>query len=120
MSLRSQLAKQLKPALPRSWVIVESSRTLESPSKMTLQIHQKSYRPARTQGAFLVDFAVNLICPQAAWDKAEDDFEDAIPTILARFQKIQNLQFSAATKSTYDGKLPAYEITVTLETNPIQ
>lgn len=120
MSLRSQLAKDLKPALPRAWVIVESSRTLDAVSKMTLQIHQKSYRPARTQGSFLVDFALYLICPQESWDKAEDAFEDAIPQVLAGFQKIPHLQFSAAIKGTYGKQLlPDYELTVTLETQPL-
>jgi hypothetical protein len=112
---RLVLQGMLRPLLPRAWRIVPSQQTvLDTLSTTTVILKQlrMERHPAAPQGAHLVHFVVTIASPLPATEKAEDDVDDKINTLLHAIDSL-GIAWTSAEKVLSDQSL-AYDITLSL------
>lgn len=113
---RKALAKVLKPLLPRTWAIIDSSRAIDRITRTTVQLRQTEIK--RTPGAPLathdIDFLVTIAVPEAATQAAEDKLDEQIDDLIHALD-VAGLAWRDCRKVvTFEGQRLGYDLTLTI------
>jgi hypothetical protein len=114
-SFRKIAAGQLREALPKKWVLVDDERTLNTISKPTAVLSQRTLEPAAIAPLSFVDITLALMILSEHTDPvaAEDALDDLLVEALTAIGTLSGLTWISATKVVHQDRYMGYEITTT-------
>lgn len=114
-SFRSQLVDALTPVLPGSWELVPTQRTVDTLSHPIVQLSQISIRRdpnAPQSSALLTTFTLTVVDPLTDPERAEDNLDDEVLTLIFALDGLGWLRWTDATKVIWQDSHLAYDITI--------
>jgi hypothetical protein len=115
---RKELVEALQGAVPASWRVVPSKRTLDLPNRTTVVVKQLAIvkTPEAPRGARSIEFVLTLVSRYLDADKAEDDLDSTTPDFLAILDQIRNLRWERAEQVVVEEKYLGVDVTVSVVT----
>lgn len=112
---RQQLRDALAPLLPRTWVWVTDERARPDDERTRVHLLQRTIDPSSWGGkpSHRLGFEVTVTVPQPDLSAAEDQLDDDVLALLYALASLKGLQWTTATKATYDGRL-GYQFGLTI------
>ncbi len=121
MSLRAEVAALLKPYLPKSWVVVDSHRTVDEQTAPVLRIIQQGIarHPVAPNSKHLVRMTLRLSVAGVALDRAEDRLDAELPDLFLALEKVEGTVswVGEATKTLGQEDGLNYDVEVTVTAN---
>ena len=121
-TLRSQLADELRSALPATVKIVDVPRGIdgiESKRPLILLYRSAVAKAPNAIGTFFNTFSLWIISPNIDPKRSEDQLDEMLDEVLAALTSIGWLNWSQAVRSTFgEQQAPAYEISLTVLSQP--
>jgi hypothetical protein len=115
-TVRAELAALLAPLLPKDWLIVPNERAIETANRTVLRLSQQSIQrhPQAPLGAVLVTFKAAVIDPGTDIERAEDNLDDAVTSLLFAIDALGgSVAWTDANKALFESNL-GYEISLTV------
>ena len=119
MTLRSDLAAQLKPVLPKAWKIIPYAANLDAQKGIVVLFSQTAVQNLEQAPSFLSHtFSIFIIDPRTDPSTVEDSLDDSVGEVLWALKGLPFLVFDRADRVTFDNS-QAWEIHITvLSQNP--
>ena len=122
MSVRAQLANDIKPHLPKKWKVVPYQTNLDTVDVVTVMLKLSTVErtPAAPLASHTVTFTMTVIEPVTTPGDADDAVDDDLDDLLFALDATENLIWSTATRVTYNDRNPAYDIDLEVVTTPTE
>ena len=118
MTIRADLADALKALLPTSLKIIRVPRGLdgiETQRPVVMLYREQVEKAPNAQGTYLHTFAVWLISPNVDPNRAEDNLDNSLDTLITALDGVNWCNWVNAERSTFgDNQAPAYKINLTV------
>lgn len=121
MSVRSELAAELKPLLPASVKIIDVPRSIdgmEAKRPVVLLFRESRAKAPNAIGDYFDTFALYVITPGVDTRRSEDALDDTLDAVIDALDQVKWINWSIAERSVFgDNQAPAYKITLTIAYN---
>ena len=121
MSVRSELAAELKPLLPATVKIIDVPRSIdgiEAKRPVVMLYRESRAKAPNSIGDYFDTFAMYVVTPGIDTRRSEDQLDDTLDEVLAALDQIKWVNWSTAERSVFgDNQAPAYKITLTIVYN---
>lgn len=114
-SVRAQLAAEIRPKLPASWVWHDYDKTPSTIQKPTAMLIHQRIAPGSVHGALVWTFSLVVLDPSTREDRADDNLDDHFEEVFPALLAIGALDFQQAEKGTRDG-YPCWDFQFTTTT----
>jgi hypothetical protein len=116
-SARQQLQDALTKACPKGWYFITDEGTRPADQLTRVHLLQRSISPGRygSTAAHRIGFTVTITVPQSDERTAEDQLDDDVLVFLYALTAL-HIQWTTATKATYDGRL-GYQLDLEIGSN---
>ena len=109
-SVRVELGKALRAALPKTWAVFPDFANTDEPTKKTLMLNRTSIsRDDAPQGMYLNTYTLFVIVPM---NKDQDYLDDALDEVLAVLDEDLKTRWTDAKRGLFENAFPSYEITL--------
>lgn len=109
-----ELAKALRPLLPKGWAIVASGRSIDETQKTTVQIRLLSIErsPIARLGAWQLNYRTTISVPEKLTANAEAKLDDQVLELLAAIETA-NITWTKCEKVVLnDGRRLGYDLDI--------
>ena len=114
---RKVFAAELRPLLPKTWQLVDGSRSVDLTTKTVVTIRQTTIRPLEVApiGVHGVTLTVNIRVPEQSTQAAEDRLDREVDDLIHALDGM-NVLWESAEKVLMDSttKTLGYDLTVTV------
>ena len=121
MSVRSELANELKPLLPATVKIIDVPRSIdgiEAKRPVVMLYRESRAKAPNSIGDYLDTFTMYVVTPGIDTRRSEDQLDDTLDEVLAALDQIKWLNWSVADRAVFgEQQAPAYKITLTIVYN---
>lgn len=112
---RGWVMENLKPLLPRGWVLSPYARIPDSVEKTTVIVWLQNITrlPEAPQSSHVTEYLVTVVSPAADPSQADEDLDDNIADLLHAIDQTPNtITWERAERASYNGTSLAFDITV--------
>lgn len=121
MTVRSDLATDLKALLPTNYKFVQVPRSLDNieAGRPVVMIYRDRLEKApNAQGVYFSTISVWIITPHVDEDRAEDALDASLDVVIAALDAVSYVNWKSAERSTFgDAQAPAYRVELQVATN---
>lgn len=121
MSVRSELAAELKPLLPATVKIIDVPRSIDGieAKRPVVMLYRESREKAPNgMGDYFDTFTMYVVTPGVDVTRAEDALDDTLDSVIDALDRIKWLNWSVAERSLFgENQAPAYKITLQIAYN---
>jgi len=108
MSVRSDVAALIRPALPAGWLFYDHDKSVGAVGKPTAILARSRVAPGPYVGSLANTMTLVVIDPTQAEDGMDDRLDDHLDVLIPILQGIAHLEFIEAERGTYPSDNPTY------------
>lgn len=114
MSLRSDIATVLAEANP-DYRVLPYMRQLDGSTMPVVMVHRSNMDRTPAHAVLAHKVLVHVLIPETWGERVEDAADEALENVLRTIEQIEDLDWSAAVRATYDN-FAGWEVTLTAST----